>query len=132
MSIFTDLEAPKVEVKNPRDWSLEECKGKLRVQFRKLKTRPDCVSVSVRLGGVTPLKITEDGRMSIHVNKAQANASSFLEAIVKEDERILDAHKRYVEALDIARTTRHTTLVKPRKKKIEPALVVNHVTTSAS
>jgi hypothetical protein len=132
MNIFTELEAAKVEVKNPRDWSLDECKGKLRVQFRKLKTRPDCVSVSVRLGGVTSLKITDDGRMSIHVNKAQANASTFLDAILKEDERIIDAHKRYVEALDIARTTRHTTQVKPRMKKSEPALVVNHVSTSAS
>jgi hypothetical protein len=132
MDIFKDLEAPALKVLSPQDWELKDCKENLRVQFRSLKNRLDCVSVSVRLGGVTPLKIGENGKMSVHVLKSVANIDSILAMIQDQDELILDAHQRYKDSLNIARTTRNTTRVKGRAKTSESAIVVNNVTTSAS
>jgi hypothetical protein len=132
MSIFKNLEAPALKVLSPRDWTLDDCKNNLRVQFRELKERPDCVSVSVRLGGVTPLKIGGDGKMSLHVLRSVVDRDVILEMIQDQDELILDARDRYIDSLNIARTTRNTTRTKPRTKTVEKALVVNHVTTSAS
>jgi hypothetical protein len=132
MSIFKNLEAPALKVLSPIDWELADCKKKLRVQFRALKKRPDCVSVSVRLGGVTSLKIGENGKTSVHVLKSVANIDSILAMIQDEDELILEARDRYIDSLNIARTTRNTTRTKPRTKKVEQALVANYVTTSAS
>lgn len=49
-----------------------------------------------------------------------------------QDELILDARARYIDSLNIARTTRNTTRTKSRTKTVEQALVVNNVTASAS
>jgi hypothetical protein len=130
MNLFADLEAPAVEKLDPRDRSLDDCKSKLRVQLRDLKKRPDCVSVSVRIGGVTPLKIGEKGEMSIPVLRTRSNKASILEYAKGLEDEILDAHKRYIDSLNIARTTRETTRIKPRSKTKDPVLVVNNVTTS--
>ena len=130
MNIFANLEAPAVEALNPRDWTLEDCKNKLKVYFRELKTRPDCVSVSVRIGGVTSLKIGSNDEMSIQVRRTDSNKALILETIKNEDEAILEAHKRYVDSLNIARTTRDTTRSKARTKTKAPVSVINNVTTS--
>lgn len=128
MSIFKEFEAPEVKVLSPRDWTINDCKNHLRVQFRTLKSRPDCVSVSVRLGGVTPLKIGESGKMSIIVQKDIADKDIFLETAKNEEDLIKEAHGRYVKSLNIARTTRNTTRVKPNLQNTGSTLVVNNVT----
>ncbi|MEP4888486.1 MAG: hypothetical protein ABJV04_00545 [Aliiglaciecola sp.] len=130
MNIFEKLEAPEVKVLNPRDWTLEDCKEKLRVQFRNLKNKPDHVSVSIRLGGVTQLKIGKNEKMSIHVLKKEANAELFLKEAKKQDAIIEDARQRYIDSLNIARTTRNTTQSKTRSKSKDPALVVNNISTN--
>ena len=128
MSIFKEYEAAEVKVLSPKDWTTEDCKNNLRVQFRALKSRPDCVSVSIRLGGVTPLKIGKNEKMSIIVEKSKADRSVFLETVKQQENLIAEAHQRYVDALNVARTTRHTTKVKPKDKKVSSTLVVNNVT----
>lgn len=130
MSIFAELEAPEVKKTNPRDWSLEECKKNLRVQFRTLKNRPDCVSVSVRLGGVTALKIGENDKMAVTMLKTKSDKELILQTVIAQDGIIEEAKQRYVDSLNTARTTRNTTRVKPKDRKFESAAVINHVTTA--
>ena len=104
----------------------------MRIQFRPLKTRPDCVSVSVRLGGVTSLKIGDNGKTSVHMLKTRSDKESILKLVLEKDDIIEEAKERYINSLNTARTTRNITRSKPRSKVLSSAAVINNVTTSSN
>jgi hypothetical protein len=116
MNLFDDIAVE--EAKSPRDWTVEDCKQKLKVIFKESKDE-DYIDVSIRLQGFTFLKV-QNNKTVFKIKNGTMNKQEILERVQKADAVILEAKNRLIASLDKARTSRETTFKrKPKEERPE-------------
>jgi hypothetical protein len=120
MNLFDDVAVKIEESKNPRDWTIEDCKQSLSVIFRE-STKHDLIDVSVRLHGLTMLKIYE-GKTTLQIAKGSLSKQEIRERVQGSEEMLLEAKDRLIQSLNKARTSREINYKRKPKNAVAPKI----------
>jgi hypothetical protein len=120
MSIFNDVVVKIEENKNPRDWTIDDCREQLTVITRETND-PETIDVSVRLHGLTMLKLEGD-KTTLPIRKGSLSKQEMLERAQKADDLLAEALARLIKNLNKARSSRELTYKKKPKNAVAPTI----------
>tara|TARA_R110002167_G_scaffold32371_3_gene105172 strand:+ start:249 stop:653 length:405 start_codon:yes stop_codon:yes gene_type:complete len=118
MNLFNDVALTNTETKNPRDWTIDDCRENLTVIFRESKNA-NVIDVSVRLNGLTMLKLHE-GKTTVQIPSGSLSKQQILERVRGADNVLEEAKERLIESLNKARTSREINYKRKPKNALPP------------
>lgn len=105
LDFFAYIEQWDEANKPPREWTLEDCKKRLKVNFDKSKRGIGFIDVTVRLHGVTLIKFP-NGKSRITIDEGAFLPEEVLEQVQSNDAIVEEARQRMFETLDSAKQAR--------------------------
>jgi hypothetical protein len=120
MSIFNDVAVKFEENKNPRDWTIDDCREHLTVITRET-INPEVIDVSVRLHGLTMVKLNQD-KTTVQIGKGSLSKQEILERVQNAEGLLLEAKERLIKSLNKARSSREITYKRKPKNAMAPRI----------